>query len=171
MPSTSEPRRAIQSDGIRQAAALIILITICLIAGYLGSMATTPNIPTWYAGLNKPFFTPPNSVFPIVWTLLYLMMAVAAWLIWRQNQMLRERRLGLAAFFTQLILNVIWSWAFFGAHSPGAGLIAILLLLAAIIWTIAAFWPVSRAAAWMMVPYLCWVAFASLLNGAIYLMN
>jgi tryptophan-rich sensory protein len=121
--------------------------------------------------LAKPFFTPPSAIFPIVWTLLYLMMAVAAWLVWRQQRLAGERRMAFAAFLVQLALNVSWSWAFFGARSPGAGLIVILLLLAAIGWTIVAFWQVSRVAAWMLAPYACWVVFATLLNGAIYLMN
>jgi translocator protein len=158
-------------DGARQATALVVLVVICLLAGYVGSIATTPNIPTWYAGLTKPFFTPPNAVFPIVWTLLYLTMAVAAWLVWRQPQFASERRAAFAAFFVQLALNVVWSWVFFGTHNAGAGLIAIFLLLAAIAWTIATFWRVSRVAAWMLAPYAGWVAFATLLNGGIYLLN
>jgi tryptophan-rich sensory protein len=147
-------------------AALGAFLVLSALAGGLGSIATTPNIPTWYAGLEKPWFNPPNAVFPIVWTLLYLMIAISGWLAWRAHA---GRR--LLPFFVQIALNVAWSFVFFAGHSPAAGLVVVAALWLSIAWTIMSFWPVSRAASWLLVPYLAWVSFASLLNGAIFALN
>jgi tryptophan-rich sensory protein len=155
--------------------ALAAFLAICLIAGGLGTLATTPNIPTWYAGLTKPSFNPPNSLFPVVWTVLYILMAVAAWIVWRERHkrpgIARQSSFALVPFFIQLVLNVAWSFAFFGAHNPFFGLVVIAILLASILWTIAAFWPIARGAALLLVPYAAWVTFAAILNGAIYELN
>jgi tryptophan-rich sensory protein len=151
-------------------AALAVFTAVALIAGWIGSLATTPNIPTWYAGLAKPSFNPPNAVFPVVWTVLYVVMGVAAWLVWRTPAGER-RRLALTAWFVQLVLNVLWSFAFFGLHSPLAGLIVIVVLLVAIVVTILAFRRVSGTAALLLAPYLAWVAFATVLNASILSLN
>ncbi|MBZ6077698.1 TspO/MBR family protein [Microvirga puerhi] len=140
-------------------------------AGVLGTIATTPNIPTWYAGLAKPGFTPPNWLFGPVWTLLYALMAYALWRILSLPSDRPGRRTAIAAFFVQLVLNALWSWAFFGAHSPLAGLVVIAALLIAIIATIHAFWPLDRTAAGLLVPYLAWVIYATALNAAIWRLN
>ncbi|QFU17830.1 TspO/MBR family protein [Microvirga thermotolerans] len=140
-------------------------------ASVLGSVATMPNIPTWYATLAKPGFTPPNWVFGPVWTLLYAMMAYALWRILALPKDRPGRRGAVAAFFVQLALNALWSWAFFGAHSPLAGLVVILALLVAIVATIRAFLPLDRAAALLLVPYLAWVAYATALNAAVWRLN
>lgn len=150
-------------------AALGAFLVLVALAGGLGSLATTPNIATWYAGLAKPWFNPPNAVFPIVWTLLYAMMAVAGWLAWRPGGRTGGRT--LVPFLVQIALNVAWSFVFFAGHSPLAGLVVIALLLAAIVWTIAVFWPISRTAALLLLPYLLWVAFAAVLNVAIFTLN
>lgn len=155
--------------GPSQWAALAAFVIVCLAAGWIGSLATTPNIPTWYAGLNKPWFNPPNSIFPVVWTILYVLMAVAAWLVWREETPARWP--ALAAFAVQLALNIAWSFAFFGAQSPLLGLVVIVALIAAIVWTMIAFSSVSGLAAGLLVPYLAWVAFATVLNAAIYALN
>ena len=155
---------------LASVAVLVAFVAIVLIAGWIGSLATAPNIPTWYAGLAKPAFNPPNAVFPVVWTILYVMMAVAAWLVWRAPAG-ESRRLALAAWFVQLALNVLWSFAFFGAQSPLAGLIVIVVLLAAIVVTILAFRRVSGWAALLLAPYLAWVAFATVLNASILSLN
>jgi tryptophan-rich sensory protein len=147
-------------------AALGAFLVLSALAGGLGSLATTPNIATWYAGLVKPAFNPPNSVFPVVWTILYVLIAIAGWLAWRHGAARR-----LVPFFVQIALNVIWSFAFFAAHSPAAGLVIVAALWLAILWSILAFWPVSRAASWLLVPYLAWVSFAAVLNGAIFALN
>jgi tryptophan-rich sensory protein len=146
-------------------------VVICFAAAALGSLATLPNIPTWYAGLEKPFFTPPNAVFGPVWTILYGLMAIAGWLAWRADAIEVDRKAALTAFGVQLVLNVAWSLAFFGMHNTLAGLGVIVLLLAAILWTIAAFRLVSKLAAALMLPYLAWVGFATALNAGIYVLN
>jgi len=140
-------------------------------ASVLGSLATMPNIPTWYAGLAKPGFTPPNWLFGPVWTLLYAMMAYAMWRILSLPASLPGRSTAIATFFVQLGLNALWSWAFFGAHSPAAGLVVILALMVAIIATIRAFWPLDRVAAYLLMPYLAWVAYATALNAAVWRLN
>jgi translocator protein len=148
-----------------------LAIAPVLAAAFLGSLATTPNIPTWYAGLQKPGFTPPNGAFAPVWTLLYLMMAYAVWRVLSLPAGRPGRAAAITAFFVQLALNAAWSWAFFGAHSPLGGLVVILPLLAMILVTIRLFWPLDRVAAWLLVPYAAWVTYATALNLAIWRLN
>jgi tryptophan-rich sensory protein len=150
-------------------AALAVLPVAA--AGFLGNLATTPAIPTWYAGLAKPWFTPPNWVFGPVWTLLYLMMAYAAWRVLSVPGDRPGRTGALTAFYVQLALNAAWSWAFFGLRSPGLGLLVIAGLLVMIVVTILRFRPLDKVAAWLLVPYLAWVAYASALNTAIWRIN
>jgi tryptophan-rich sensory protein len=150
---------------------LLLAVLPVVAAGALGSIATTPQIPTWYAGLTKPGFTPPNWLFGPVWTALYAMMAYAAWRILSLPPGTPGRRGALAAFFAQLALNAAWSWAFFGAQSPAAGLVVIVALVAAIGLTIRLFWPLDRTAAWLLVPYAAWVAYATALNAEILRLN
>ncbi len=153
-------------------AVLAAFVAVALSAGWIGSLATTPNIPTWYAGLTKPSFNPPNAIFPVVWTILYVLMGVAAWMVWRSpSGESRRRRVALVLWFVQLGLNVLWSFAFFGARSPLAGLVVIVVLLAAIVVTILAFRRVSGLAALLLAPYLAWVAFATVLNASILSLN
>ncbi|MBM6579775.1 tryptophan-rich sensory protein [Microvirga sp. BT689] len=135
------------------------------------SLITQPNIPTWYAGLEKPAFTPPNWAFPVAWTLLYALMAYALWRILSLPETQPGRAAAIVAFFVQLVLNGMWSFAFFGGRSPMAGLIVIAALIAAILATIRAFWRLDRPAALLLVPYLAWVAYATLLNGTIWRLN
>ncbi|MBM6593424.1 TspO/MBR family protein [Microvirga pudoricolor] len=140
-------------------------------AGFLGSIATTPNIPTWYATLVKPGFTPPNWLFAPVWTLLYVMMAYAVWRILSLPADTPGRRGAVTAFFAQLALNALWSWAFFAAHSPMAGLAVILALIAALLVTIRRFWALDTVAGALLVPYLAWVSYATALNAAVWYLN
>ncbi len=168
--TTSDPLRAPRNP-IRDGVVLVGLAALCLGIGALGSLATTPNLEPWYASLEKPAFTPPPIVFPVVWTTLYLMMALSAWLVWRTPGPYYPKRTALIAFFLQLALNAAWSWAFFAAQSPLFGLVVIALLLAALLWTIVAFARISRPAAWLLVPYLAWGSFATVLNAAIFVMN
>jgi len=137
----------------------------------VGSLVTRPSIPTWYAGLAKPWFTPPNWLFAPVWTALYVLMAYAVWRILSLPKGLPGRSAAIAAFFIQLALNSLWSWVFFGAQSPLAGLIVIAALIVAIGATIRTFWPLDRAAALLLLPYLAWVFYATALNGAIWRLN
>jgi tryptophan-rich sensory protein len=148
----------------------VIIVLTCFAAWVLGGVLTRPNL-DWYATLNKPGFTPPNEVFPVVWTILYAMMAVSAWLLWRAPGKEEDRRPALTWFFWQLAIGVIWSYAFFWLHSPGLGLAVILALLVAITLTIVLFDRLSRPAALLLLPLLLWVAFAAGLNFAILFLN
>lgn len=150
---------------------LVLCVLLCLGVGAAGSYFTTSQIPTWYAGLTKPAWTPPNGVFPIVWTTLYAMMAVTLWLLWERVPPSPARTTALSWFFVQLALNAIWSPIFFGAHATVTALIVIVLLFAAIIMTIRTAWPLHRPAAMMLFPYLAWIAYASTLNAGIVALN
>jgi tryptophan-rich sensory protein len=154
----------------RQLIALAISVVICLGAAGIGSLLTIPSIPTWYSTLQKPNWNPPNWIFGPVWTVLYLMMAVAAWLIWRQPGSL-DVRLPLTLFAIQLALNVAWSGIFFRLHLVGAAFLEVTILWIFILATTIAFGFVSRTASYLMVPYLLWVTFASTLNGTIWRLN
>jgi tryptophan-rich sensory protein len=156
--------------GLPSIGALILCLAICFGAAAIGSWLTFPEISTWYAGLNKPAFNPPNSVFGPVWTVLYALMAVAMWRVWTHGGG-AERRYAATLFAVQLLLNVGWSAAFFAAHSPVAGLAVIVLLLVAIAFTIDAFHRIDRLAAWLLIPYAAWVTFATALNAAIVMLN
>lgn len=156
-----------KKNWFKLAAAIIV----SLAAGWVGSIFTMPAIPGWYASLAKPFFNPPAWVFGPVWTLLYILMGIALFLVWSQPQRGRKFQAAMAAFFCQLALNALWSLIFFGARNPGAALLEIIVLWLAIVWTFIQFKKIERRAAWLLVPYLAWVSFASILNGAIYFLN
>lgn len=154
----------------RQTVGLLVLLAICYAAAAIGSAWTMPSIPTWYAGLAKPPWTPPNWVFGPVWSVLYTLMAVAAWLVWRRGG-LAAQRVPLALFAIQLVLNIGWSAVFFSQHLPAAGLAVIVLLWLAILATALAFRRVTPLAAWLLVPYVLWVAYAITLNYGILVRN
>lgn len=139
-------------------------------ASVIGSALTRPNL-DWYATLVKPSFTPPNGAFPVVWTILFVMMAVAAWLVWRAGGDKGDKKVALIWYGIQLALNVLWSFAFFFMHSPPAGFGVIMALIVAIVITIVTFAKVSRTAALLLVPYLLWVGFAAGLNFTIWVLN
>ena len=124
----------------------------------------------WYASLKKPAWNPPSWIFGPVWTALYTMMAVAAWLIWKRGGF-NARKLPLGLFLLQLWFNALWSWLFFGRHQPAMAFVDILLLWLSLLATIAAFRKVSGVAAWLLVPYLLWVGFAAALNFALWRLN
>ncbi len=153
------------------AAKLLISLLVCQCAGLIGSAFTTPAIPTWYAALQKPSFTPPNWLFAPAWITLYLLMGIAAFLVWRVGLDDRRVRVALMIFLIQLVLNALWSVAFFGLQSPLYGFIVIILLWFAILLTILKFARISSAAAWLLVPYILWVSFASALNISIWVLN
>jgi tryptophan-rich sensory protein len=161
MPATTRPHAKL-------ALAAWLLLTF-LVAG-VSTLFTTPAIPTWYPTLHKPSFNPPNALFGPVWTILYALMAVSVWLIWKQPSS-RARTLGIQLFLLQLALNFAWSFLFFGHHQVGAALIEIVILGLAILATILAFLLVSRPAAALLAPYLLWVAFATVLNLRIWQLN
>lgn len=141
----------------------------------IGSAATRSEIPGWYAGLVKPWFNPPDWVFPVAWTILYTAIAVALWRLLGAKPRTGPARegwwLALAAFLVQLALNAAWTPVFFTAHAVGAALVVVAVLLVMVLWTIRLTWRFDQAAAWLLVPYAAWVAFATLLNAAILRMN
>jgi tryptophan-rich sensory protein len=147
---------------------LTAFLVACFAVATIGGVVTQASVDTWYPTLAKPAFTPPDRVFGPVWTVLYAMMAVAAWLVWR--------RIGwhggaLVLFFVQLALNLLWSILFFGLQLVGLALVDITVLVVLIALTTVAFWRIDRRAGLLLVPYLLWVVYASALNGAIWLMN
>ncbi|WP_181701450.1 TspO/MBR family protein [Chthonobacter albigriseus] len=155
--------------------ALVLCLALCFAAAGIGGAVTTPEIDGWYRTLAKPSFSPPDWVFGPVWTVLYAIMGVVLWQIWRtraptpDSQAARSR--ALLAFIVQLMLNVSWSLVFFGLHAPTAALVVIVLLWAAIVWTILAARPVIGGFAYALLPYLAWVSFATALNAAIVMLN
>lgn len=154
----------------RQTFIYAALAIVPVVAGMLlAQWATFPNLP-WHAGLIKPSFNPPNWLFGPVWTTLYALMAFAVWRIWRLPSS-PARRTALILFYLQLALNFAWSWMFFYAHSPLLGLIDIVPQFLLIVATINAFRPLDRTATWAMVPLAAWVAFAAVLNYAIWSLN
>lgn len=148
---------------------LIVAIVVSELAGIAGSFFTVSAIPTWYATLNKPVLNPPAWLFGPVWIMLYALMGISLWLIWKSNS--KEKKKAIWLFAIQLLLNAIWSPVFFGAHSIGSALAIIVLLWAAIVLTINIFRKVSRTAGWLLVPYIVWVSFALYLNLAYWLLN
>lgn len=150
---------------------LVACLAVVLAAGGIGSLATTKAIPTWYKDLTKPSFNPPSWLFGPAWTVLYLMMAVAAWLVWKQGLGAAGVKLALAVFLAQLVLNALWSVLFFGFRSTLAGLVGISGLWFAILATIVLFFRVSIPAGVLLLPYIGWVSFAAILNAAILRLN
>jgi tryptophan-rich sensory protein len=149
---------------------LITSILLCQLAGFLGSLFTIPAIPTWYKTLNKPFFNPPNWIFSPVWISLFFLMGISLFLVWRR-QGHPTFKTALIFFFVQLILNILWSGAFFWLRSPLLGLIDIILLWIAILLTILNFLKVSKIGGLLLIPYLIWVSFATFLNFSLWILN
>lgn len=154
----------------KKIVALLLAVLVCQGAGLAGAVFTAPSIPAWYQFLEKPALTPPDWVFGPVWTLLYLLMGIALYLVWekKKNQV---RKKALIFFFIQLALNVLWSLLFFGARQPIFGLLEIFGLWGSIVLTIFFFSRVSRLAARLLLPYLAWTSFAAWLNWQIVVLN
>jgi translocator protein len=148
-----------------------LFIIGCELVGLLGTPFTMTAIPNWYAMLNKPFFSPPNWIFGPVWTLLYLLMGISIYLIWEKGIQKKKVKHAVYLFASQLTANFLWSILFFGLRSPILGLIDIVIMIVLIGLTIRSFYPLSKTAAYLLVPYLAWVSFATLLNLAILLLN
>jgi translocator protein len=153
---------------LKLAASLII----CLSAGAIGSVFTSSSVDSWYRMLNKPPFNPPSWLFAPVWTALYIMMGISLFLVWsRKSTKAGKKNIALSFFAVQLFLNMLWSALFFGLQNPLLAFVEIILLWIAIIITIALFRKISATAAYLLVPYLLWVTFASILNYSIFLLN
>ncbi|AMR31955.1 TspO protein [Mucilaginibacter sp. PAMC 26640] len=154
-----------------QPVPLSISVAITLAIGVIASLFTRPEIKTWYITLQKPSFTPPNWLFPVAWTTLYILIAIAAYLVWKHRDQSGVYKTTVGIYVLQLALNFSWSIVFFGMHQILGGLIIIILLLVFIILNIAWFSRFNKLAAWLLVPYLIWVSYASLLNFSIYMLN
>lgn len=150
---------------------LIAAIAVSELAGIIGSFFTVAAIPTWYAGLRKASLNPPPWIFAPVWTTLYLLMGIAAYLVWSKGLGTEGVKSALIIFAIQLILNTLWSIIFFGLHNPAAALFEIVILWLAILLTIIFFYKVSPLASYLLLPYLAWVSFASYLNFAVWGLN
>ena len=150
---------------------LIFCITAVNLLGYLGSFFTTPQIPNWYASLNKPFFNPPAWVFGPVWTLLFILMGISLYLVIKDGLKDKTVKQAFSIFIFQMFLNVMWSVLFFGLQNPLAASFEIIALAISIIVTMLLFYKISKPASYLLIPYLAWVSFASILNFTIWYIN
>ncbi|MBI3759905.1 MAG: tryptophan-rich sensory protein [Deltaproteobacteria bacterium] len=150
--------------------ALIVFIGVCFAAAGFGAIFTRTALTDWYPTLHKPSWNPPNWIFGPVWTALYLMMAIAGWMVWLDREV-HPVAMALTFFALQLILNASWTAIFFGLRNPGAAFVEIVVLWLAIVATILLFAQIRSAAAWMLVPYIAWVTFAASLNFTIWRLN
>jgi translocator protein len=151
---------------------LLIMIIACEIIGSIGTIFTTPNIPTWYAGLIKPFFNPPNWLFAPVWTILFMLMGVSLYIISESDLKNNfKKKIAFAWFSIQFFFNVLWSLLFFGLKNPFLGFIGIIILWFSIITTIIYFYKINKKAAYLLIPYIIWVSFALILNYSIMILN
>jgi len=149
--------------------SLLTFVGVSLLAGFIGSLATTPAIPTWYQSLSKPVFNPPNWLFAPVWTLLFILMGIAAWLVFTKGN--KQKAQALKLFFIQLLFNTLWSILFFGFKSPALAFGEIIILWILIYQTKKAFLKQDKLAGWLLLPYLAWVSFAFILNFSIVMLN
>ena len=150
---------------------LLVSILLPLVAGLIGSYSTVSSVDTWYAMLTKPAFNPPDWIFAPVWTVLYVLMGAAFYLIWTKGTQKKAVRTAMWVFTLHLIVNCGWSVVFFGLHSLLGGLFTILVLLTFIVILLRLFYPISRVAAYLLMPYLLWVSFATVLNTSLWLLN
>ncbi|MFT5863201.1 MAG: benzodiazapine receptor [Flavobacteriales bacterium] len=150
---------------------IVLSVGVCLAIGAIGAFATQSSVNEWYATVNKPFFNPPNWIFGPMWTLLYVLMGIAAGIVWSKGFYHKWVKTALYHFGLQLLLNAAWSILFFGLQEPLWALIEIIVLFIFILLTIKWFKVVNKTAAYLLVPYACWVAFATLLNFEIWRLN
>lgn len=150
---------------------LIISVAIPVVVGAVSGYFTAGSVNGWFTTINKPSFNPPGWLFAPVWTTLYILMGIACYLIWKSSANVADKRRAITLYTIQLTLNFFWSIIFFGAHQPGWALVDIALLWAMIMLTIFSFGKISSTAAWLLVPYICWVSFATVLNFAIWKLN
>jgi len=156
---------------LKNIVLLLFCIFLCQLAGIIGSYFTINSIPIWYAALNKPSLNPPNWVFGPVWISLYTLMGISLYVVWINRKKLHGVKSTLTIFFIQLILNALWSIAFFGMHNIGLALVVIIFLWIFILAMIISFYRVSRPAGLLQIPYIIWVCFAAYLNYSIFMLN
>ena len=150
---------------------LVVAILVCEATGIISALLSHSSTDTWFNSLNKPSWNPPTYLFGPVWTFLYLLMGIALWLIWKSNTAAAQKKDALLLFAMQLFLNFWWSVFFFKFHSPSLAFIDILLMFIVILLTMFSFGAISRVACWLLVPYILWVSFATLLNCHIWSLN
>lgn len=155
---------------MKNRSKFIVSQIISFAAGAIGSIATISNIPSWYVYLTKPFYAPPNWLFGPVWTALYFIIGLSLYLIWTTPSS-ESKRPAYWIFGIQMMLNAVWPLIFFGLHAPWAGAVIIAILLMSIVYMMTFFWNISRRAAYILIPYLAWVSFATTLNVGIALLN
>ncbi|MFH1637881.1 MAG: TspO/MBR family protein [Candidatus Woesearchaeota archaeon] len=156
---------------LRKVIEVIFFVLIPLIVGSIGSLFSKSSLKTWYTSLVKPFFNPPNWIFGPVWTFLYILMGVSAYIVCSKGWKKTKVKIALGVFFFQLLLNMAWSILFFGLQSPLLAFIEIILLWGAILATIILFYRVSKTAAYLLLPYILWVSFAVVLNFSLLILN
>jgi benzodiazapine receptor len=156
---------------MKRISRLVCSVSVCLLTGFPGSYVTRDSIATWYAGLSRPPFTPPDWTFGVVWLSLYVIMGISAFLVWSAGIERKQVRVALGIFTLQLILNGLWTPIFFGLHLIGFALIEIVFLWIATLLMIIAFWRISKPATWLLVPYILWVSFAVVLNTSLFFLN
>ena len=150
---------------------LLIALAVPQIAGLSGVLFTDTGESSWYQQIQKPSWNPPGYIFGPVWTTLYVLMGIAFYLVWKSNAPEKVKRPAMTLWVVQLVLNFLWTLIFFGAHQLGWALVEIIVLWIAILLTIFAFARISKTAAWLMVPYIAWVSFASILTATIWHLN
>lgn len=150
---------------------IIFFIAISQLAGIIGSVFTSSAIPTWYASINKPVFNPPGWIFAPVWIILYTLMGIAAYLVYVKREDFSLAKTALILFFVHLVFNALWSILFFGLNNPGLAFVEIIILWLMILALIIIFYRIDQRASYLLIPYLLWVSFASVLNFAIWRLN
>lgn len=150
---------------------LLIAIVISELAGIIGSLFTASSVRDWYTTLVRPDFAPPSWVFAPVWTTLFALMGIAAFLVWKKGLDRKDVKIALGIFIGQLVLNTLWSILFFGMQNPGLAFVEIIILWLAILATIISFGKIRKVAAWLLIPYILWVSFASVLNFSFWQLN
>lgn len=150
--------------------ALIAFMVLCLIISAAGGAVTATSVTGWYSTLEKPAFNPPNWLFGPVWTVIYFMIALSGWRAWLKGGIANAKP-AFTVYAAQLLLNLLWSFLFFGAQSPFLGLLDIVPLLVVVVINCVMFWKIDRLAGMLLVPYAIWIGFAMLLNGSIYVLN
>ena len=156
---------------MNNSAKLIVSIIIPVAIGATAGFFTATGVDSWYQTINKPSWNPPSWIFAPVWTILYIMMGIALFLVWKSNNNEALKKRAMILFFVQLVLNFFWSFIFFDQQQPGWALVEIIAMWVAILLTIFAFAKVNKIAAWLLVPYISWVSFASILNYTIWQLN
>jgi translocator protein len=155
----------------KELVRLILCIGICELVGVIGSVFTASSVTTWYTTLEKPWFTPPGSIISAAWIILFALMGLSLFLVWQKGISSTNVKIALVVFAAQLLVNVLWSYAFFGLQSPLAAVMVIVVLWLLILQCIIRFWYISRDAAMLLVPYILWVSFAAFLNYTIWRLN